>query len=215
MCPNCKKTLLARDLVPILSFLFLKGHCRHCRKKISIQYPLVEAATAVVFVVATLFRFGNPVQLPIDWVIMSLLMALAVFDFRYGLLPDALTLPAIGFVVLARLVLSTSTKDATLDMLLAAGIGFVFFAIQWIISKGRWIGDGDIRLGVLMGAMLGYPGILLALLISYAIGSVVSIALILVKLKQWNSRIALGPFLVVGTVIVYYSQDQLLWFLGF
>lgn len=215
MCPHCKKTLSARDLVPILSFLFLKGRCRYCKKRISIQYPIVEAVTATVFVAVVLLRFDNPWQLPIDWVIMSALIALAVFDFRYGLLPDALTLPAIGFVVLERLVLSTSIKDAAIDLTLAAGIGFGFFALQWICSKGRWIGDGDIRLGVLMGVLLGFPGVLLALLISYAIGSVVSIGLILLKVKQWNSRIALGPFLVVGTVIVYYSQDQLLWALGF
>ncbi len=207
--------LSVRDLVPLLSYMWLKGHCRACKKRISLQYPIVEFATAAMFVAVLFLRWGNPILILIDWVIMSALIALYVFDLQYGLLPDTLTLPAIGFVIIERLMLGVSVQDVVLDMLFGAVIGGVFFGAQWVISKGKWIGDGDIRLGVLMGILLGFPGVLLALMISYAIGSMVSIALVVSKIKHWNSRIALGPFLVIGTVVVYYWQDALLVWLGF
>lgn len=212
MCPHCKKTLMARDLIPVVSFLVLRGRCRYCHKKISWQYPIVEIITALSFVLIAI----QPIALErvvAEWVIAVFLMSLFVIDLRYGVLPDILTIPAIIIGTVARVLLEGFSM-AGVDMLVGGLVGLSFFALQWIVSKGKWIGDGDIRFGALMGVLLGFPGVLLALMISYSIGAMVAIGLLTAHKRQWGSRIALGPFLVVGTMITYYWGDRILSVLG-
>ncbi|MBI5134896.1 prepilin peptidase [Candidatus Uhrbacteria bacterium] len=216
MCPHCHKTLRAFDLIPVVSFFILKGKCGNCHQSISWQYPLVELSTAVAFVFV-----GNQIAQGVSIaggiaqaVILSLLIALFVMDFQYGVLPDLLTLPAIAIVVCSRLWLESPLSSVVIDMLWGATIGVAFFAVQWVVSHGRWIGDGDIRLGALMGVLLGVPGVLLALLISYILGAIVASVLLLGGGKTLKSAIPLGPFLIVGTLVVYYGQEAMLSFLG-
>ncbi len=216
MCPQCHKTLGARDLIPVVSFILLKGRCRQCHKKISWQYPTVEIVTAAAFVaVYWQVQQGLPMGQGIaQVVILSLLIALFSIDFEYGLLPDILTLPAIGIATLSRLIASQAPADAVVDMIFGATIGVAFFSIQWLASHGRWIGDGDIRLGALMGVLLGVPGVLLALVISYIFGAAVACVLLLKGGKTLRSTIALGPFLIAGTLVVYYGEGRILNFFG-
>ncbi len=213
MCVHCKKQLRNIDLIPVVSFFILKGKCRFCQKKISWQYPIVEIITAVAFVFVTTQDIG-PGMIHFQWIILTLLITLFVVDFQYGILPDVLTLPAIATVVVLRLVMEPPLSVVGVDMILGGLTGFSFFALQWIISRGKWIGDGDIRFGVLMGVLLGFPGVLLALLLSYSIGSFFAMGLLATHKRQWESRIALGPFLVIGTLITYYGGERILSVLG-
>lgn len=210
MCVHCKKQLRNTDLIPVVSFFILKGKCRFCQKKISWQYPLVEIVTALSFLMIAMQPIGLE-NIVAEWVIATFLISLFVIDLRYGILPDILTIPTIIAIVFIRFFLEPGVG---MDMVLGGFIGFSFFALQWIVSKGKWIGDGDIRFGVLMGVLLGFPGVFLALLLSYSIGSMVAMALLLSHKRQWGSRIALGPFLVIGTVITYYGGERILSLLG-
>ena len=207
-CPNCKKTLEPRDLVPILSFVVLRGKCRHCKKRISWQYILVESLTAVLFGVSA-GVFGLSLELLYALVIISFAIPLVIIDARHKVIPDALSIP---FIVVC-LVIGELSGLAWYEPLAGAAIGAAFFWLQWFLSKGRWVGSGDIRVGAAMGALLGWKYIFAALIVSYLLGTLYSVVVLLAKKKKLGSTIAFGPFLVVGLLIVYFwGHDIVNWY---
>ncbi|MFH0873482.1 MAG: prepilin peptidase [Candidatus Komeilibacteria bacterium] len=217
-CVKCKKVLGTWDLIPILSWLYLRGRCRYCQKKISWQYPLVELATAVAFVAAysvagVELGLAQAWLQAVTWMIYALfLIIIFVFDWKYYLILDAVIYPAAVMAFILNLFLGVSWSS----MLLAAIIGAGFFWLQYILSRGTWIGAGDIRLGGLMGLMLGWPGILVALFIAYVVGSIVGIILIIAGRKKWGQQIPFGTFLSLATfVILLYGQPILQWYLNY
>lgn len=203
-CPNCKKTLQPKDLIPILSFVILRGKCRHCKKHISWQYIIVEVFTAVAFGVSASV-FGLSLELLYALVLLSLAIPLFVIDGRHKVIPDALSIP---FIVLA-LAIGLFSGLEWYSPFLGAAIGASFFALQWFVSKGKWIGSGDIRVGAAMGALLGWKYVFAALVVSYLLGTVYSIVLMIVQKKKLGSTIAFGPFLVLGMLIVYFWGAQI------
>lgn len=222
MCPSCKVTLSWKELVPIASYILLAGKCASCRVRISPQYPLVEGATAALFALAgSALGSADPVGLAFALASISVLIALFVYDLRWYQLPDVITLPAIvaaffanGFLLRPEPCLPGSAlcflENPWLNLLFAMAIGGGFFLLQYLISSGRWIGGGDIRMGALMGAMVGYPGILLALFIAYMTGSIVGIGLLLGKRAGMKSEVPFGPFLATATLIVMLFGNSLL-----
>jgi len=206
-CLFCQHRLYPKDLVPLFSYLWLKGRCRYCQKRFSHQYPLVEFATGLVFAlifwkVIPNFDLLSASNLQILhlidwWAIASFLIVIFVYDFKYYLILDKVVWPGIILAIFVNLVLGFSI----FNLLLAALVGGGFFLLQFVVSKGRWIGGGDIRLGVFMGVILGWPQILTALFISYILGSVISIFLLLGKNKDWGDKIPFGTFLTVGTLM--------------
>lgn len=209
-CPDCHHVLGVPDLVPVLSFLWLRGTCRHCRKKISWQYPLVEIMTALAF--GYLFwRFGVSATWVWAAVVTAFLVCIFVLDFRYSIIPDSLSLPLIAIGALSVFVFSLPWQD----MLLGVGLGGGFFLAQWVLSRGKWIGDGDIRLGAAMGAVLGWKLLLVALLLAYITGAGAGVILLLGKKKRLDSRLPFGTFLSLATwVTLVWGGDILLWYLG-
>ncbi|NQU84052.1 MAG: prepilin peptidase, partial [Parcubacteria group bacterium] len=179
-CPRCGHELTCLDLVPVLSFVFLLGKCRHCKKKISRQYPIVELSTALLFSLfylkaAYFLEMGQAVlnyqflsSIFLQWFFVAVLVAIFVYDARYGLIPDNFTLPAILIALAGNFLLGHDIWN----LLLATAIGGGFFLIQFLVSRGRWVGGGDIRLGALMGAILGYTNILPAIFFAYLIGAI-------------------------------------------
>ncbi|MEA2065410.1 MAG: prepilin peptidase [Patescibacteria group bacterium] len=216
-CPKCKKKIAWYDNIPILSFLILRGKCRNCKTKISFQYPLVELSTGVLFVITFFHNYQLPItnyQLPItvfrDWFFVSVLIIIFVYDFKYYLILDKITIPAI----IIAFALNFSLGFSLSNILIGAIIGGNFFLIQFLISKGRWIGGGDIRLGILMGVMLGWKMVILAIMIAYIVGAIFSIILLAFKKKGLKSQIPLGTFLSIATMIVMlYGNEILEWYL--
>ena len=213
-CPSCKHDLGAKDLVPLFSYLFLKGKCRYCSKKISWQYPLVEFFTMVSFL--TLYwQFGLSIDFFVYIIYTIFLIIIFVYDLKYYLILDKVSVPAI---IVAFLLSFFVLEIEFVSLLISALIGGGFFLLQFVISKGKWIGGGDIRLGVIMGFMLGYPVILAALFIAYILGSVIGVVLIAGKKKKWKSQVPFGTFLsiatyiafIVGEYVVEYYQDLFL-----
>ncbi|MFA6919171.1 MAG: prepilin peptidase [Patescibacteria group bacterium] len=219
-CPNCQAKLSAGELIPVLSYLIQKGKCKHCQNKISVQYLLVEVATALIFVIIfwnAWIHFGVIPEWKViliilrDWVFASFLIVIFVYDFKNQLILDRVTIPAMVLALIINLVLGVSIWS----LLLGALVAFGFFFLQFVVSGGRWIGGGDLRLGALMGLMLGWSGTLVALLLAYVIGAVFSLGLIAVKRKKMDSQIAFGTFLSLGTIIVLLWGSQILdWYLN-
>lgn len=206
-CTACRHVLCAKDLIPLVSFFLLRRMCRYCMEPISWRYPILEAVTGVLFVMVYAASPDGVVFLIRDWFFISVLLVLFVYDLRWSLLPDSVTLPAIGIGLAFQLILFPSH---ILWFALAALVGAGFFAAQYVLSWGAWVGGGDIRLGGLMGVMVGWPGIILALFIAYIVGAAVALSLLALKLKNRKSAIPFGPFLAGATALVLLYGDSLL-----
>jgi len=214
-CPHCKHILSWQDLIPIFSFLILKGKCRYCQKPISWQYPLVELSTAILFLFIFQRSFGGDwVSVLFNWVITAFLIIIFVYDLRHYIIPDKIIYPAIGIAFLYQLFESWNLKS-NLNPLLAAFGAAAFFLFIVLISKGRWMGVGDIKLAFFMGLFLGFPNILVALFFAFFIGAIIGIGLIISGKKTLKSEVPFGPFLVTGTFITLFFGNQIInWYLS-
>jgi prepilin signal peptidase PulO-like enzyme (type II secretory pathway) len=217
-CPKCKHVLGAKDLVPVFSFLFQKGKCRYCGKLIDWQYPLVELATAILFVAAFLqisdFRF-QILELLKNWFVISVMVVVFVYDLKYTLILDKVIYPAAVVALLASpLIDGQGVRRGIATALVAAAIGGGFFLLQYALSKGKWIGGGDVKMGFLMGLILGIKGLLVALFFSYVLGALAGSILVAASKKTMKSAIPFGTFLAVGTLIaMFWGEEILRWYL--
>ena len=219
-CPHCHHRLSAKDLIPLLSFIFLKGKCSYCQKKISLQYPLVEIVMGFVFGAMTLIQFESGVALGLSLFYLFILITISIYDLRYFEIPDEVILIGIAVAFLATLLKSSIAPDL-FNALIGAIIPLTFFGLQylishyWITSHGDWIGLGDLRIAVFMGLILGWEKILLALFLAYLIGSIISLAFITAGKLTRQSCVPFGPFLALGTIVAFFwGQGVLDWYLG-
>lgn len=213
-CPRCHAKILWWHNIPIVSYLLLLGRCAHCRARIAWQYPAVELATAVLFVAVAwpLALRGDFGLLPMvlrNWAFIAVLVIVFTIDLRHYVILDVVTLPAAAAALAVNLWLGQPWEE----LLLGAILGVAFFLTQYLVSRGRWIGDGDIRLGLLLGVMLGWPGLMVALLLSYLVGAAVGVALVAAGKKQLGSTLPLGTFLAVGGVAaLLYGEPMIAWY---
>ncbi len=234
-CPKCGHILKWYENIPLLSFLILKGRCSKCRQKISWQYPLVEFFAGFLFLVSFLIARGHweagaggsiyyfIILLFYYWLGISFLILIFTFDLKYYLIPDKISLPAIVAILafqIALLIFRNQSFNFLISNFLFLAFSAIiiggFFALQFILSKGKWIGGGDIRLGFLMGIILGWPLSLLALFLAYILGLLVCLPLLVLKKKGLKSEVPFGAFLTVATLIVLFWGQQLLdWYLSF
>jgi prepilin signal peptidase PulO-like enzyme (type II secretory pathway) len=219
-CPHCQKTLAWYELIPLISFVIQRRQCRHCHKKISWQYPLVELTTGLLFVAAYQLVINgiglwhspeNPNLILLrNLIFLSALAVIFVIDLRYYLILDKITLPVIIFAMSINLFLGITLWH----LLLSAIIGGGFFLLQFAVSRGRWIGGGDIRLGILMGLMLAWPHILTALFLAYILGALTAVILVVAGRKKWSSQLPFGTFLTFSTAVTLFFGPQLVdWYL--
>ncbi len=219
-CPHCGKVLGPFELIPIFSYIIQLGRCRGCGQKISWHYPAIELALAVIFLI---IAWKQSREIPVDvcgqifaeigaeralrdYIFAIFLAALFIFDLKHKLVPDQVVLPAAMLAFVWNSILGINL----LNLLLAASLGAGFFFLQYIFSKGRWVGEGDIRIGAMMGAMLGWPGALGAIFLAYIFGSVISIFLLSSGRVSRKSFLPFGPFLTVGTFVFLLWGDEIL-----
>ena len=211
-CPACKTKLKWFHLIPIFSWLYLRGRCNDCGKKISSHYFVMELVTGLLFAFSYL-QWGQDLQLLAFYLIeICFMLAIFFYDLMYKEIPDRLSLPAIVIAIVGVLALQIlNWQEVLAGGLLVGG----FFLAQFVLSKGRWIGGGDIRLGALIGVLLGWKMGLAALAIAYITGGLISIFLLLkVKITK-NSEIAFGPFLVTGALVVLFFGEEIInWYLN-
>ena len=216
-CDHCKIPLATFDLLPIISFAGLGARCRYCKRKISWQYPIVETGTVVLFSLA-FFVLTSSGQLTIInlgyWLfLISVLVIVAVVDFKYSLIPTT-------FVFLASLVALfyayfLYTPDVFLEHILAAFATSLFFLLIVVLSRGRGMGQGDIVLAFLIGMVLGYRGTAVALFLSFLTGAVVALILIALRKKKFGQTVPFAPFLVFGFLVSLFWWQQIInWYFG-
>lgn len=209
-CPKCHKKIFWFDNIPFVSFLALGGKCRNCQQGISWQYPAVELFTGLM-VLLFYARYGLGGEFFANLTAGCFLVVIFVYDLKHYLILDRITFPAMIVVFLLNLYLGVGIGN----LLLGALIGSGFFALQFFVSKGKWVGDGDIRLGALMGLILGWKILLVALFLAYLVGSIIGVFLILINKKKMSSEVPFGPFLTGATFItMLYGQEILNWYLN-
>lgn len=217
-CPHCKHELLWQDLIPIASFLFLKGECRYCHKKISLQYPLVEILTGLVFLSVfssqyPIFNMAGLISLSFLFYIASTLIVIFVYDLKYYLILDMVLFPAIIITFAYRLIFSMAAMP---NYLLAVVIAAGFFLGLFLVSKGQWIGFGDVKLVVLLGLILGFPNVLAGLFLSFFFGAIIGVVLMLLNKKGLKSEVPFAPFLIAGTFMaLFWGPEMIDWYTHF
>ena len=171
----------------------------------------IKISFAKKFMIVFYFLFGLSLQFLVLVIFSCFLLVIFVYDLKHYLILDAVTVPAMIFAFLANFYLGLGLWN----LILAGAIGSGFFSLQFFLSRGRWVGGGDIRLGVLMGLMLGWPQILTALILAYVSGSVVGVGLLLERKKQLSSRLPFGTFLSAATIAaMLWGENMLEWYLG-
>lgn len=219
-CPKCRQQISWYDNIPLFSFVFLKGRCRHCHQKISWQYPLVELITALLFYVSFI-NLTKDAQLISSgyfflailrsWLLIATLVVIFVYDARWQLIPMKFIWPITAVFFILGILMNFGIIN-----LLLAGIFFTsFFLIQYIITKKRGVGEGDIWLGLLLGiAFPDFQLIFLLIILAYFSGSLIGLGLMLFKGKNSQTKIALGPFLAFGAIITLIWGKQIVyWYL--
>lgn len=194
-CPNCKKTLHWYELLPLISYLLQKGQCRKCKKKISAWYPFSETLSLLSFL-GLAWQFPEAYDFAWRAPLVFVMLFIFLYDLRFKEIHDLIMLPGILYATL----FAWQVGDLQ-SALIGAAIAFVFFGLQWLASRGQWLGSGDILIGLFIGLALGWPKTLLALFISYLLGSLIGIVLILKQKANGKTALPLGPFLVIGTLI--------------
>lgn len=223
MCVHCGHTLAAKDLVPLLSWLSLFGKCRYCKKPISWQYPLVEALTAALFVISYQFwpyvlDFWGYIGFASWLVCLVGLIALAVYDIRWMILPNKIIFVLYGIASL--FVMSRALAEQSLQPIVGSILGVLvgggFFYVVFMVSSGKWIGGGDVKLGFLLGALVGgLTNAALVLFIASLLGTTVALPLLLAKKSNRGSQIPFGPFLIIAAFVVLLFGDRLVdWYLA-
>jgi leader peptidase (prepilin peptidase)/N-methyltransferase len=220
-CPGCGTAIRARDNFPVVSFLLLGGRCRECRAKISWRYPLTEAATGLLFL-ACFLRFGVSWQTPAAALFASLMLALAAIDAEHYILPDKITWPGIAAGILiqplvpwARLRLWEvpdpwgAIAGGAWGALLGAGILLAIWAGWYLLRREEGMGLGDVKMLALIGAFLGWKGMLVAFFLSVLSGSVVGLAAMRWGRMDMKSKLPFGVFLALGGLLALFAGQPL------
>lgn len=209
-CPHCRRQLPWFTLIPVFSYIGLRGKCFFCHKPIAVYYPLVELITATVFFLLAIWFGQQPLQLAVYAVISAICIAIFLSDYLFYTIPDALTLPGIAIAVVGQILIGEDWWRWVLGL----GIGGGLFALQYLCSRGQWVGSGDIRLGLLMGAILSWPNIVVGLFLAYVLGGITVLPLLLRRQKGMKDQVPFGTFLTVATVITVFFGDALVqWYL--
>ena len=214
-CPECNQSIKFYDNIPLLSYLFLGGKCRHCKAKISVLYPIVELVTAVLFLMM-FYQFGMSLELVHALIFVSVLIPIAVIDAQHYIIPNVISLT--GLVLGLGIVCTIAYHDKDLDYLKMRLIGFVAGGLAlWIIAfvgsaimRKKAMGGGDIKLMAIIGLFLGaWPALPMVIALSAFSGAVVGTLLIATGRKSRQSPIPYGPFLAGAAVVVLLWGDPL------
>lgn len=211
ICENCKHKLAAKDLIPLVSFIILKGRCRYCKAKIPTRLPIVEALTGIVFV--SLYVYTAQLFAPIHYfifllIIISCFIVIIFADLVYGLIPDLI----VGTLTIASIVYHLSFNSNNFyQYILSAFISFLFFLLIFVVTSARGMGFGDVKLSFSLGMLLGFPMIIVALYVAFLTGAMVSLILILWRKKRFKGdTIPFGPFMIWGAVVGLFWGEKII-----
>jgi len=214
-CPKCRTTIKPIDNIPLLSYILLKGRCRHCKNKISTQYPLVEFLTGLIYLMIYLI-YGLTIQTLIYIILSSALIIIAFIDLNQQIIPDVISLPGIviGFII-SFFVPYISFVNSALGVVIGGGIILIIGLGGSVIYKKEAMGGGDVKLAAMIGAFLGWKYIIISLFLGFFLGALAGIILIMSKIKSKEDAIPFGPFIVLGSFITLLWGEKIIsWYLG-
>lgn len=205
-CPQCLHALGPRELVPLVSFLVQRGRCRHCGARLSRRYPFLEGMSAALFVLtlmvcgATTSLSCETFPLPVWWFFLSVLLLVAVIDYTHLLVPEGVVGGTFLIALLGRGIFAPAT---IMSALAAAALGGGLFWAIVKLSRERWMGMGDAYVGALLGIVLGWPVIVVALISASLLGGLWGVGLLLLKQKALGDEVPFVPFLAAGGVVAF------------
>lgn len=212
-CPRCSKKLKWYDNIPLISYILLRGSCRYCDEKISLQYPLIEFLNGILYFVLYGY-FGLSMDFIFYALIASVLIAIGVIDLKDMIIPDSLVISILVLSIVHKALnyfiygIKANILDSIIGLLIAGGL----FLLILIISKGG-MGGGDITLIGVLGFVLGIPMILLNILLSFILGAMISLFLLATRLKTKKDPIPFGPFIICAFFIVLlYGNNIIYWY---
>jgi len=215
-CPKCRSKIQPFDNIPLLSFILLKGRCRNCKSKISIQYPFVELLTGLIYLIIYM-GYGLSIQTLIYIILSSALIIIAFIDLNEQIIPDVISLPGIviGFI-LSFFVSYISFVDSVLGIFVGGLIILIIGLVGSVIFKKEAMGGGDVKLAAMIGAFLGWRYIIISLFLGFFLGALAGIFLIMTKIKSREDVVPFGPFIVFGSLITLLWGEQIIsWYTGF
>ncbi len=214
-CTKCGYELRWYDNLPVLSWAFLGGRCRQCRAPISAQYPIVEIITALLFVLVVSLTPVGPLLVS-RLILVAILVALFGIDLEHQILPNVITLPGIAIGLMFSLIASPGWKDALVGAALGAAVLYGIAAAYYAVRREEGMGMGDVKMLAMIGAFLGWQGVLVTLVLSSFSGAAIGLALIAAQRGGMKLALPFGTFLAAGAVAAMLAGDPLItWYAGF
>ena len=215
MCPKCESIIRFYDNIPILSYLLLKGKCRYCNTVISFRYPLIEIISGL-FSLLVFVKFGFTLEGIIYFAFISSMIVITLIDIDHRVIPDVISIPGIPVFFATSFVLPSITYIDSLIGILAGGGSLLLVAWLYnLITKKDGMGGGEIKLLALIGALIGWKGVLFTIFVSSAVGTVSGIIIMLLTKKNMKLAIPFGPFLAFGAVLyIFYGPRLIYWYLN-
>ncbi|OQY30339.1 MAG: hypothetical protein B6244_00325 [Candidatus Cloacimonetes bacterium 4572_55] len=214
-CPRCNARIAAYDNIPILSYLILWRKCRHCKEPISLQYPIIEAINAALYLLL-FWQFGLTWELPVYALFTSAMLVVAVIDYYHQIIPNEISLGGLPFGLLAAIfILQIGWKESLLGMISGGGVLLAFGLFWLIIFKIEGMGMGDVKLMGMVGAFLGWKLALFTIMFGSLCGSIVGILLIGLKKENLKTKIPFGSFLAPSAVLALFSGNRIIdWYIN-
>jgi leader peptidase (prepilin peptidase)/N-methyltransferase len=215
-CDNCNQSLKAVDLVPVFSYIWLKGRCRYCGARIPLRSPIVEFATAAIFAFLA-WHYGLSLELAFAVIYASIFIVIFAIDLEQELILNIVVFPAMMLAFAFSFFWGGFEEfwpkigpGFVLSALLGGAVGFVLMLLPYLLTRGRGMGYGDVKLAALIGLMSGFPLVLVALLVGIIAGGLVAVFLLLSKMvKSRKAAIPYGPFLAVGAMVALIWGDKI------
>ena len=214
-CPQCGRSLRWFDNIPVVSWVFLRGRCGQCGASISVQYPIIEIVTALIWVLIAWLT-------PPGWLLASrlvlgtALIVLFMIDLEHQLLPNAITLPGIVVGFLFSLVSGPGPIDALIGILVGGGVLYAIAAGYYFVRKEEGMGMGDVKMLAMVGAFLGWKAVLLTLVLSSFAGAVLGVLIMVWHRGDLRYALPFGTFLALGTLVAMLVGDPILsWYFAF
>jgi leader peptidase (prepilin peptidase)/N-methyltransferase len=213
-CERCKKTLRWFELVPLFSFIAQGGRCRRCKARLSVQYPIVELLSGIIFV-SVLFVVPSIAAAALWIAVFEALLVMTLIDIRLGIIPDEISifLGVIGALLL--LIPAPLAAAAVIPKIISALGAGTFFALLIAVTHGKGMGMGDLKLAIPLGLLFGWPEIVLVLMTAFVIGAVVGVIAIARGTNSMKGTLPFGPFLALGAVTAFFWGALLIgWYLS-
>ncbi len=210
-CPKCNNRIPWYDNIPLLSFIFLKGRCRRCQKKISLRYPLIEIASGIGFLTISIFALPNFIKMVYLLIVFSLLLIIFIIDLENQIIPDSLVFVLMGVVVIYHIITQQTDLYANL---LSGFLASSFLLSINMITKGRGMGLGDVKFAIAGGMFIGLTLMPIWMFLSFLTGAISGSILILLRKKGLKSKIAFGPFLIIGLLLAEVFGEMIINLIG-